>query len=72
MKIERKDGDFVMPGEEMQRRLVALDCGVSYSQAAFVAGRAGVSLAGAQRAVANQTLYRREWNLLARELGVIT
>lgn len=67
---ERKDSDFVMPGEEMQQKLRALDCHASASQVDLVANLARVSDAAVRHAAAGKRLYRREWNLLADELGI--
>lgn len=69
--IERKDSDLVMPGDEMRARLHGLDCHHSESQVQLVAEKAGVSDAAVRRAANGRTLYRREWNKLAHELGVI-
>jgi len=69
--IERKGSDTVMPGDEMQRILQTMGCDTSEGQVQFVAQAANVSAAGVRSAVAGRWLYRREWDLLARELGII-
>lgn len=67
---ERKSSDVVMPGEEMQQKLRALDCHASESQVARVAHLAMVSNASVRSAAEGKWLYRREWNLIADALEI--